>query len=127
MEEKEVKIKYKKIKSPFGIDFDKTMEMHDKFIKEFTERTDFVYFQQNKDKFVKLITDLKDENQALKSRWQKLKEWVQKRIKPIDDIVISDDETKYIYMSDIFDEMQELERSRNGTTNNSTSQMVIRL
>ena len=54
--------------------------------------------------------DMKEENQALKDRWQRLKEWVQKQSKPIDDIVISDDETKYIYMSDIFDEMQELEK-----------------
>lgn len=57
-----------------------------------------------------IYQNVKQENQALKDRWQKLKEWIMKQSKPIDDIVISDDETKYIYMSDIFDEMQELEK-----------------
>lgn len=103
MEEKEVKIKYKKVKIPFGIDFDKTMEMHDKFIKEFTERTDFVYFQQNKDKFVKLITDLKDENQALKSRWQELKEWAENNHN------VADEDYAIIY-SFVLKKMQELEK-----------------
>lgn len=58
----------------------------------------------------KSLDKFQNENQALKTRWQKLKEWVQKQSKPIDNIVISDDETKYIYMSDIFDEIQKLEK-----------------
>lgn len=55
------------------------------------------------------IVDLKQENQALKDRWQKLKEWIKGLNNPIDNLVISDDETKYLYMSDVLDEMQELE------------------
>ena len=45
-----------------------------------------------------------------KNKWQKLKEWVKEQSNPIDNLVVSNDETKYIYMSDILDEMEELEK-----------------
>lgn len=61
------------------------------------------------DELENCIVDLKQEAQALKDRWQKLKEWIKEQSNPIDNLVVSDDETKYIYMSDILDEMQELE------------------
>ena len=50
------------------------------------------------------------ENQTLKGNWGKLKEWLMGFGNPMIELVVSDDETKYIYVSDILDEMQELER-----------------
>lgn len=57
--------------------------------------------------------DKKQERIAeLEDRWQKLKEWIKEQNNPIDNLVISDDETKYLYMSDILDEMEELDKGK---------------
>ena len=50
-----------------------------------------------------------EENQTLKGNWAKLREWLMEFGNPMRELVVSDDETKYIYVSDILDKMQELE------------------
>ena len=50
------------------------------------------------------------EKQKIQDRWNNLKEWIKEQSNPINNLVISDDETKYLYMSDILDLMQELEK-----------------
>lgn len=91
--------------------YNKLAEFED-FMEEqgFESLEDLQKYIEQSFKVVKILSDKNIQINNLQYRWQKLKEWVQKQSKPIDDIVISDDETKYIYMSDIFDEMQELEK-----------------
>lgn len=62
------------------------------------------------DELENCIVDLKQENQAHKDRWQKLKEFIEENSSPIDNLVVSDEETKYIYMSDLLDIMEDLEK-----------------
>lgn len=61
------------------------------------------------DEIETLIVDLNKENQTLKGNWVKLREWLMEFGSPIEELVVTYDETKYIYVSDILDEMQELE------------------
>lgn len=46
----------------------------------------------------------------LEDRWDKFKEWIMEQNNPINNLIISNDETKYLYMSDILDEMEELDK-----------------
>ena len=70
------------------------------------------FFDEKHKIWIKIVEDstkCKKENQTLKDNWAKLREWLMEFGKPMRELVVSDDETKYIYVSDILDKMQELE------------------
>lgn len=81
--------------------------------EDFLEEMGFDSIEEIKDIMINLAENLTEKLKdilKLEDRWQKLKEFIGEQSNPIDNLVVSDNETKYIYMSDILDEMQELEK-----------------